>query len=74
MGALVMKYVEFAVGAANHHDGLTGEVCAKIIAGLFDLAFVADVYPRVAKDALQFKLEYIRVGIKRPMHASGLDQ
>src|SRR5579883_2677895 len=61
-----------AFGVAHQHDGFASDEGAEIVAGLFDLALVADINPRRAEDPLQLELEDRRIAIELPMNAGGL--
>ena len=74
MGALVMDDADVAFGVAHQHDRLAADEGAEIIAGIFHLAFVADIDPGGAEDALQLKLENRRIGVELPMHAARLKE
>ena len=57
MRALVVDRIYLPVGSPNHNDRLLGELRAEIVAFMFDLAFVADIYPSVSEDAFKLKIE-----------------
>ncbi len=57
MGALIMNDADLAVGVAHQHDGLAADEAAEIVAGILHLAFVADIDPGGAENALQFQFE-----------------
>ena len=65
MGALVVQDVQRVVGTAHHDDRLASDLGAEVIARLSNLAFVADIDPCRAEDALEFKLENRRIVVKR---------
>ena len=74
MGALIVDDADGAVGVAHHHHRLAADEGAEIVAGIFHLAFVADIDPGDAEDALQLELEDRRIGVDLPVHAAGLDE
>jgi hypothetical protein len=74
MGALVMDDADFSASVAYQHHGLAADKGAKIVAGLFYLAFVANINPSDTEDALELELEDRRIGIDLPVHAAGLDE
>ena len=52
--------------------GLRADSRAEVIAGVLDLAFVADIDPRGAEDAPKLKLENLRIDVEAAMNARGL--
>ena len=74
MGALVVDDAEFAFGIAHHHHRPAADLRREIVAGLFHLAFVADVDPGGAEDPLHLQLEDCRIGVELPVHAAGLEE
>src|SRR5215470_6082946 len=74
MSALIMKRVYLPTGATNYDDGLRRQLGAEIVALIFDLAFMADVYPGAAKDAFKLKIEDRGIGIQPAMNAGGLHE
>ena len=74
MGALIVNDANDAAGVAHQHHRFAADEAAEIIAGIFHLAFVADVNPGDAENAFQLALEDRRVGINLPVHAAGLEQ
>ena len=74
MGALVVDDADFAVGVAHQHHRLAADEAAEIIAGIFHLAFMADINPGDAEDAFQLELEDGRIGVDLPVHAAGLNE
>ncbi len=74
MGALIVDDADRALGVAHQHDRLAADEAAEIVAGFFHLAFVADINPGDAENALHFELENGRIGVDLPMHAAGLNE
>ena len=74
MGALIVNDADGAAGVAHQHHGLAADEGAEIIAGIFHLAFMADIDPGDAENALQLELEDRRIGVNLPVHAAGLDE
>ena len=74
MGALVMDDADFALGVAHQNDRFAADKRAHIIPGFLHLAFVSDINPCHAEDALQFQLEDGRIGVDLPVHATGLNE
>ena len=74
MGALIVDDADFALGVAHQHDRLAADKAAEIVAGIFHLAFVADIDPGDAEDALHLELEDGRIGVDLPMHPAGLNE
>jgi hypothetical protein len=74
VGALVVQDMELFVGTADDDDRLAPDLRAKIIARLAHLAFVADIDPGPAENALELKLEDRRIVVKRTMHRSRFHQ
>ena len=74
MGALIVNDTNGAVGVAHQHDRLAADEGAEIVAGIFHLAFVADIDPGDAENPLQLELEDRRIGVDLPVHAAGLDE
>ena len=57
MRALIMNDVQASVRPANQHNRLPSQLSTQIIAGVFDLAFVADINPGLAEYALDLEIE-----------------
>ena len=74
MGALIVNDADGAAGVAHQHHRFAADEGAEIIAGIFHLAFMADIDPGDAENALQLELEDRRIGINLPVHAAGLDE
>jgi hypothetical protein len=74
MGALVVNNANRAVDITNHHDRLATETRREVVAGIPDLAFVADVDPCDAEDALHLQLEDLRVGVQPAVNAPRLNE
>ena len=74
MGALIVNDADLAFGVAHQHDRLAADEGAEIVAGVFHLAFVADIDPGSAENALQLELENRRIGVDLPVHAAGLHE
>ena len=74
MGAAIVEHVELAISVAGNNALARAHAAADPVAGLGDLAFMADKYPDPAEDAIHFKIENIRVRIDPPMHPRRLHQ
>src|SRR5579872_1553270 len=74
MGALIVDDVNGAVGVAHQHDRLAADEASIIVAGIFDLAFVADIDPGDPENAFQLQLEDDRIGVNLPMNTAGLNK
>src|SRR6476620_6687509 len=72
MRALIMDDANGALGIAHQNNRLAADEGAEIIAGIFHLAFVADVNPGGPENALELKLENFRIGVDLPAHAARL--
>ena len=74
MRAAIIKDMNLAVfGPADNHAFLADPSCP-IVAGVGDLAFMADIDPRFVKNAFQLLLEYILVCVARFVDAIRLDK
>ena len=60
MRAAILQHVDVAVGVAGDQDLVGGEPGADEVAGLLELAFMGDVDPEPAEDALLLELEHRR--------------
>ena len=74
MGALIVNDANDAAGVAHQHHRLAADEGAEIIAGVFHLAFMADIDPGDAENAFELQFEDCRIGINLPVHAAGLDE
>src|SRR6266581_5108324 len=72
MRALVMNDPDFALGIAHQHDRLAADKSADVVAGIFHLAFMADVNPSRPEYPLHFEFEDRRIGVEPAMHPAGL--
>jgi hypothetical protein len=66
--------MQLSVLAAHHHDRLAAEIGAEIVAGMFNLAVVADINPGRTEDAFQLKFINRRIVIQAAVNASRPDQ
>jgi hypothetical protein len=74
MRALIMDDANFALGIANKNHGLAADESPRVVAGIANLALVADVNPRGAEDSFHLRFEDCRIGIEPAMDAAGLHE
>src|SRR5262249_53606338 len=74
VGALIVNDADVALGVAHQHHRLAPDKCAKVVAGIFDLALVPDIDPGDAEYPFQLELENGRIGVDLPMHTAGLKE
>ena len=63
-----------AVHVAREQQRLAADAGRDEVAGIPDLALVADIDPCRAEDALELELENLRIGVEPAVHPAGLDQ
>jgi hypothetical protein len=73
MGALIVNDTDHAVSVAHQHDRLPPDEGAEIVAWIFNLAFVADINPRVPENPFHLEVEDGRIGVDLPVHATRLN-
>ena len=71
MGTLVMDHTHRSLRIAHQNDGFAPHAGREIVARIFDLAFVPDIEPSRAEDALHLQLEDTGIGVDPPVHATG---
>ena len=64
VGAAVEKEVDGAIFVANHDDGLAAYLLGAVVAGLGDLALVADVDPGAVPDVGKLLFEDVGVAVE----------
>ena len=74
MGALIVDDADFAVGVAHQNHRLLADEGGKIIARIFHLAFMADIDPGGAENALELEFENGGIAIDAAMNARWLHQ
>jgi hypothetical protein len=74
MRAAVVQHVDLPVVMTGDDDLLRGEPGADEIAGLLQLAFVRDIDPEPAEDALLLEREHCGVGVGAAVHMVGPNQ
>jgi hypothetical protein len=74
VGALVADHPHLSVAVAHQHDRLAPHLGGEIVAGVFDLALVADIDPGGLEDPLHLQFEDGGIGIEPTVHATGPDQ
>src|SRR5262249_35807276 len=74
MAAAVEQHADAAVTLAHHDDGLTPELGGVGVAGVGDLALMADIEPGPAEQTLHLELEDLRVGVDTPADAPDIDE
>ena len=74
MGAAVEHRAQRAVGPAQQQHRLAGDVGGQVVAGLGQLALVADVLPCPAEQPPAFQGEEGVVQVHRAMHAGAIEQ
>src|SRR5262249_36377278 len=74
MGALVVHEPDRAIHVARQQQRLAADAGGDEVAGIFDLALVADVNPRHAEDTRELQLENPGGGVEPTMHPPGLHQ
>ena len=72
--APVHQHADLVVAAAHHDDWRLADGAGLVITGLADLAFMADVDPRLAENPFDLKIENCLIGIDARMHAFFLHQ
>src|SRR5262249_54188505 len=61
MGALIMDDAHLAIAVAHQNDRFAADETTNVVAGIFYLAFVADIDPGVAEYPRHFQIEDRRV-------------
>src|SRR5262249_40400368 len=74
MAALVVTDANRAIHVPNHHYRPATPTRLEVVDGIPDLAFVADVDPCDAKNALHLQLEDRRVGVQPAVNAPRLNE
>ena len=74
MSALIVDDADLAFGVAHQHHRLLADEGGEIVARLLHLAFMADIDPGGAEDALHFEIENGGIGIDAAMNARRLHQ
>ena len=74
VGAAVVQYVDPAIVVTNHHHRLAADPGRIEIAGIFYLALMADIDPRVSENPIHFEIEQFGIGVDPPMNAIVADQ
>jgi len=74
MGALIMDDAHLAIAVAHQNNRFAADEGANVVAGIFYLAFVADIDPGVAEYPRHFQIEDRGVCIQPAMNAARLDE
>ena len=74
MRASILQHVDVAVGVAGDEDLIGGEPRADEVARLAKLAFMGDVDPQPAEDALLLELKHGRVRVSPTVYVVGANQ
>jgi len=74
MGAAVEQDVNGSVAVTGQHHRLAPELGGEIVAGIGNLARVADEQPGAPENPLHLQLEHVGVRIDAPVDAARLDE
>src|SRR5205085_8801632 len=70
----IVQQLDVAERVADQQQRLVPDPGGKEVAGIFHLAFMADINPGGAEDFFKLQIENSRIRIEAPVHATGSDQ